>query len=74
MPDNRGTGTNESIIFILETSSLGVFVAERQSAKMERLAKTSSQEDNFDVFEDTTLVLKDPLRMWALDGIIPPTP
>lgn len=67
--DEDGDASNKSSIYIFETSPEGVFVGEQTAVRLERLAKTTSQKDSFDIYEDLTLVLKDTLRAWRLKGI-----
>jgi hypothetical protein len=39
---------------------------------MERLAKTSSQGNAFDVYEDESLAIKNELKVARLKGLLPP--
>jgi len=65
--DVQGVGNNETDIFILDTT--GVWVGELTALKMEPLAKKSSQFEEFDIFEDITLVLGNDLKASRLSGI-----
>lgn len=66
---NEGTGTNESRIYFLDTSE--VFVAELTPLTFLTLAKTSSQFDSFEIFEDMVLVFKNPKKAAQIKGITP---
>jgi HK97 family phage major capsid protein len=65
--DAQGTGNNETDIMILDTS--GVWVGELTALKMEPLSKKSSQFEEFDIFEDITLVLGNDIKASRLAGI-----
>lgn len=71
VPTNEGTETNESRIYIVEYGT-DVFMSELTALKLERLAKKSSQYDEFDIYEDLALAIKNPLKVWEVTGIQPP--
>jgi len=61
------TGGTLSALFIVDTSK--VFVAELTPLKVEPLAKSSSQFDAFDIYEDITLVATDAKAISCIIGI-----
>ncbi len=65
--DNQGPGTNQTDIFILDTNF--VWVGELTALKMQPLAKKSSQFDEFDIYEDMSLVLANGIMASRLSGI-----
>jgi len=62
-------GGNESRIYILDTTE--VFIGELTPLTFVNLAKTSSQFDAFEIFEDLTLVYKNPVKTSQIKRIIP---
>jgi hypothetical protein len=65
--DNQGVGNNETDIFILDTNF--TWIGELTVLKMQPLAKKSSQFDEFDIFEDMTLVLANHIMASRLASI-----
>jgi len=65
--DAQGVGTNETDVFILDTNF--VWVGELTPLKMLPLAKKSSQFDEFDIFEDISLVLGNDIMAARLAGV-----
>lgn len=72
IPINEGTGTNESRLYVISAGK-DVFISELTALKFERLAKTSSQFDLFDMFEDIVLAVKNPRKIYEIEGIQPPS-
>ena len=68
--DESGGATGDSSIYILDTSE--VFVGELTALTMSRLAKTSTQFDAFEIYEDMVLVLKNTKKAVRLKGILSP--
>lgn len=70
VPTDEGAGA-DSRLYILEYGT-DVFMSELTPLKLDRLAKKSSQYDEFDVYEDIALGVKNPLKVWEVTGIQPP--
>jgi len=66
----QGTASNASDIFFLDTSKVWIEVL--TELKMEALANKSSQYEEFDIFEDTVLVLANEKYVSRIAGVIPP--
>ena len=64
----QGTANDTQSLYILETGP-EVFISVLTELTMERLAKKSSQGNEFDVFEDETLVIKNELKAARLKGL-----
>lgn len=73
--DNQTQGSSSvaSDLFIVDVSDEpnNVFVGMLTDLKFERLARTTSQKDRFDIFEDITLVQTNTLWNSRIVGIIP---
>jgi hypothetical protein len=63
--------TNQSRVYILDSSE--VFVGELTPLSFVNLAKTSSQFDAFEIFEDIVLVYKNLVKAAQIKAIAPPT-
>jgi len=64
----QGTSSVTQSLYVLETGP-DLFTSVLTELTMERLAKKSSQGAEFDIFEDLSLVLKNPLKAARLKGL-----
>jgi len=67
----QGTANDTQSLYVLEAGA-EVFVSVLTELTMERLAKKSSQGNEFDIYEDQALAVKNPLKAARLKGLLPP--